>query len=685
MKRICFIIVTCLVAMVAMAQGWPKDYKGVMLQGFYWDSFEDSQWSALEKQADDLAASFDLIWIPQSGNCGGTSMGYDDLWWFNDYNSSFGSENKLRSMIQTFKDKGLGTIADVVINHRRNLSSWVDFPKETYQGETYEMLSTDICLNDDGGETKKWAEANGYSLSSHNDTGEDWGGMRDLDHQSENVQRIVKAYLKFLLNDLGYTGFRYDMVKGYKGDYTKLYNEDSKPNFSVGEYWDGTTKIRNWIDATGMTSAAFDFQFRYTVRNAFNNSNWSKLNQQNDGSWPLISSNYEAGAYRQYAVTFVENHDTEKRASDDQDPLRKDTLAANAFMLAMPGTPCVFFKHWQTYKPEIKAMIEARKLAGISNTSAYARYSSPNITTYFANTVDDKLLVVVGQTDKLSPESDKWAEILSGHHYAYYLARSLETAWANQGSGDFSDSFDVKLTAVSQTDGAKLVYTTDGSMPSATNGTQVASGATLKIEKSTTLKVGLLIGGAVTGLITRTFTYKEKEQEQPVEIPDFCTVGNNEVCAFFEAPDTWASTIYCWAWCDSPAENFTSAKGVWPGVACTKLGTAKNGNEVWKWTWDGTKEKQTTATQPQKIIFSNQGAPQTADLLFTNGGYYNLKGLQGTVATTGIHAIDADNQGVTKVYSLDGRLVKIAAKGSDALSGLAKGIYIVNQKKFVVN
>ena len=93
------------------AQGWPENYGGVMLQGFYWDSFDDTRWLTLEKQANDLASSFDLIWIPQSGNCGGQSMGYDDLWWFNNYNSSFGDEAQLRSMIKTFKAAGMGTIA----------------------------------------------------------------------------------------------------------------------------------------------------------------------------------------------------------------------------------------------------------------------------------------------------------------------------------------------------------------------------------------------------------------------------------------------------------------------------------------------------------------------------------------------------------------------------------------------
>ena len=679
MQRFYTTLIALLVTINMMAQGWPANYGGVMLQGFYWDSFGDSQWSGLEAQANDLAGSFDLIWIPQSGNCGGSSMGYDDLWWFNNYNSSFGTEAELRSMIKTFKAKGIGTIADVVINHRRNVSSWVDFPKETYKGVTYEMKSTDICANDDGGKTKTWASQNGYSLSSNNDTGEGWDGMRDLDHKSENVQTIVKAYLDFLLNDLGYTGFRYDMVKGYSASYTKMYNEYSKPQFSVGECWDSSNTIKNWIDGTDKTSAAFDFQFKYVLRNATDKQDWSYLNKQNDGNWPLISSNFQSGNYRQYAVTFVENHDTEVRPDGSSNgPLRKDTLAANAFLLAMPGTPCVFLKHWQAYKSEIKAMIEARKLAGITNISSYSNFRSANA--YFANVIKvdnaNRLLVVVGDEKQLEPNAGQWTKILSGYHYAYYLSNDMETAWANKGSGEFKKAFDVVLTAVSNTAGAKIVYTLDGSEPSATNGIQVASGSSIKIEgeKDVTMKVGLLIGSTVTGIITRTFTYKDEEK-----LPDaVCTVNEGEICAFFEAPADWTKTVYCWAWNNSPGENFTYANAGWPGVACELLGVAENGNKVWKWTWDGTKQNNTTVTKPGMIIFSNHGSPQTSDLTFQNGGYYNDKGLQKVI--TDIPAITFANDNADKVYTLDGRLISTDGR----LDKLSKGIYIIGKRKVVV-
>ena len=678
MRRFYSTLIFCLVAIAAMAQGWPKDYSGVMLQGFFWDSYNDSQWTRLEKQADDLAPYFSLVWIPQSGNCGGQSMGYDDLYWFTNYNSSFGNETELRSMIKTFKDKGIATIADVVINHRRNVSSWTDFPAETYNGVTYQLTYNDICSDDE-------AAKNGYQVGKNKDTGEGWDGMRDLDHMSENVQTNVKAYLKFLLNDLGYTGFRYDMVKGYAGQYTKMYNEDSKPQFSVGECWDATKVIQDWIDAADKTSAAFDFQFRYTVRNAINNNDWTMLGKDNGTykknnveyrNYPLISKNYESAAYSRYAVTFVENHDTEKRSNAEQDPIKKDTLAANAYLLAMPGTPCVFLTHWKAYKQDIKSMIDVRKLAGITNTSSYANLRSHK--DYYVNSIqvggENRLIVIVGNNTKgYEPSASDWQEVLSGYKYKYFLPRTMEVAFADKASGEYDEAFKVKLVAVSADDNAQLVYTLDGTEPTA-NSTKVANGTSIDITADCTLKVALLVGSSVKGVATRNYTFNQFEKQ--------------EITIYVNTDNVNWSTVNFWSW--GGDGSHAPASGNWPGDKVSTTTTIDGKN------WFSKKYTINSADDAISFVFSTgTGSPQTVDV--TNitttsyfeisadkdGDKYKVNNVTGT--HTGIRAIDADTQqGEVKVYTLDGRLIKTAAKKGDALSGLAKGIYIVNKQKFIV-
>ena len=562
MKKIYTTLFALMATLSMQAQGWPANYDGVMLQGFYWDSYRASRWSNLEAQADDLAPYFSLVWIPQSANCGsGNSMGYDDLYWFSNYNSSFGNETQLRSMIKTFKSKGIGTIADVVINHRNTLTSWTDFPVEKYKGLTYKMNSTDICSDDDNGKTLAWAnkQTPKVSLSSNKDTGDGWDGMRDLDHNSSNVQTVVKAYLDMLLNDFGYAGFRYDMVKGYAGKFTGIYNTAAKPGFSVGEYLDGdVSKVTTWINATKVngvpTSAAFDFPVRYAVRDLIK-SNWGSMAKSG-----LISD----ATYRQYAVTFVENHDTEYRSStEQQDPIRKDTLAANAYILASCGTPCVFYKHWQAYPTDIKKMINARHIAGITNTSntTFNVYAGSQCNVLKTEGSNGTLYAVMGANANNYKAPSGFTEILRGYHYRYLLSNSSNTAWIDLPSGHYDDVQKARLTAVSNKQEAQLVYTTDGTEPTAQS-RNAASGTEIEIPMgTTTLKVGLLTGSTVSAIATRTYDISKPEAFTPYDITVYVNTDNVG----------WKSVNF-WAWEDQSGENLTTS-GIWPGDAVTATKT----------------------------------------------------------------------------------------------------------------
>lgn len=585
------------------SQGWASDYSGVMLQGFSWDSYNESQWKVLEKQADELKGYIDLVWLPQSGKCLETTqvMGYMPYYYFNQ-NSSFGSEAELRSLITKFKAAGIGAIADVVINHR-NTEGWYNFPAETYKGVTYQMQSTDICKNDDGGTTATQAATDGVSLSQNIDEGTDFGGCRDIDHKSENVQKVIKAYLKYLKDDLGYTGFRYDMVKGFDGNHVADYNDATGVEYSVGEYWDGNDKIESWIKRTNKKSAAFDFQFRYNVRDAVNGAANGKVTTSSD--WSKLNSNdnlmHDAN-YRRYAVTFVENHDTQYRSETEQnDPLRKDTIAANAYMLAMPGTPCIFQPHWNAYKSEIKEMIAARKYAGITNMSNYANKQSKK--TLYVNKVTGtkhKLLVAVGNdADKYAGETG-YTKILSGYHYAYFLSNDAETSWTDVPSGSYEEGFKTTLTAVSQTEGAKLVYTLDGSTPTAKS-TTVESGKEISINGTCTLKVGLLVNGEVRNIATHQYTIEKFKAYK------FMVYVNADAV-------NWNS-LYCYTW-------KKAASVEWPGEKMTETKTI--GGKTWYY-----KEVSIdNANEVVNVIFNSTGTdkPQTVDITgLTSTAYFEIE------------------------------------------------------------
>lgn len=602
-KSLLLLALSAGVSLQSQAQGWPTAYEGVMLQGFYWDSFNDSRWTKLEAQSSEIAPYFQLIWVPQSGNCNTNDnvMGYLPVYLFNQ-NSSFGTEAELRSMIKTYKAKGTGIIADVVINHRNNLGvngAWTDYPKETYKGVDYQMLPSDIVGDDDGGQTATWAASHRQSLSSNIDTGEGWPGCRDIDHKSDNVRNNYNAYLKFLLEDLGYTGFRYDMVKGFAPEYVAQYNQAAQPQFSVGEYWDNSTATKLWVNGTKVNnvpqSAAFDFPFRYTVRDAANSGDWSKL--ENGSNAPLINSRQ----FRQYAVTFVENHDTQTRsASEPLDPIKKDTLAANAYLLAMPGTPCVFYRHWLDHKQAIKAMIEVRRAAGVVNTSVPTIVSrEPKQYVVSVAGAKGTLLCVLGdEAENYAPDATKYVKVLSGQHYAYFLSRNTNILLLDKPSGEYEAAFTAKVTSVSESK-QTLVYTTDGTLPTAQS-LRVPVDGNISITQDATLQVGVLSAeGEVSNVVSRIYTIRPFVE--------------HTATIYVRNENNWNSLNFH-VWNNKGNNNMN---GNWPGKVITDT------KEVKGCTWYYQTFDVTSKDYFVNVVFSSEnGSPQSVDVTEITGDCY---------------------------------------------------------------
>ena len=655
-------------------EGWPANYAGVMLQGFYWNSFEDSKLTELQKQVDDLSKYFDLVWLPNTGATGGQGMGYLPVYWLN-HNSNFGRQATLKKLIKAFNEKGTKVIEDVVLNHKAPKGandSWVDFVDEkwTHDGTTEEIKWTtaDICRNDDGGYTNQMgadpdmvAKNGGWECTGADDTGDDFSGGRDLDHTSANVQNNCKIYLNFLQKELGYSGYRLDMVKGYSAYYTRLYNEATQPEFCVGEYWDGKEAITNWISGTGMTSAAFDFPFKYQMKEAFSNGNWNALAEYKG----IAEDTY----WQRYAVTFIDNHDTYENESKHV----HNVLGANAFMLAMPGTPCVFLKHWQKYPIAIGNMILARKAAGITNQSAIIEGKSVD-GGYYIKVQGEKgtVLCIAGF---ISMDTSGFKLISSGANYAYFVSDNVTVEGLQEGSDDEEAK---ELTIYVESAEAPYIYSWNGS-GQATNGAWPGTQLTTTVTKDdgktfwartfTTAPVNIVINNGgdkqtndegeiiatgenmvqtadITGLTHDSYftfdpTNTDKETNwtditsnyytpEPVQLPACAKPIENHLYCYFQGNKDYDSPR-AWAWLGE--KNFC---GEWPGTKLTRVGDDGNGHLVWL--WDGgdfvdlfdtyTPDK---ALFPEGILFNNGGDPQTANFKFENGGYYDATGLLGNV------------------------------------------------------
>ena len=536
-------------------KGWPAMYGGVMLQGFYWDSYKATKWNTLKDKAQELGQYFDIIWVPNSGSVDafGTaeSMGYMPVYWLK-HNTCFGTESQLRDMISTFHSRNTSVLMDMVINHKSGKTSWVDLANETatgpVTGDEYSMTwsLSDICRTDE-------CVGAGYAATGAADEGEDFDGSRDLDHTSANVQKNVKTYQQYLMKELGYDGFRYDMCKGYAGYYVGLYNKASEPAFSVGEYWDGNAEtLRWWLNETKqdnrIQTAVFDYALKYPMQSAFAGGTWSALNDKGLAA----DANYQ-----RYSVTFVDNHDTGQ--SGNYDCLKTNVMAANAFILAMPGTPCVFYKHYNVYTDEINNCIKARRAAGVHNQSAILTQQETG-SGYILETQGTRgnLYLQLGYaTGNGCPYG--YELVQAGDGYALYITYGVD--WKHVGkdgrilgypvvskaAGNYVGS--VSLTVAPSASGTQLVYTTDGSDPT-TSSTMITASTPFTFSENTTLKIGVINNGMVENVESYIYT-----------ITDAATTGINVYVK------TSMSNAYIWAWTDEGSVTGSA----WPGKAITSL------------------------------------------------------------------------------------------------------------------
>ena len=421
----------------------PAECEDIMLQAFYWESqadrgFGDTRWQTLYQQANEIGEWFDLVWLPPSGKPSGISkgLGYipDD---YSNQSSNLGLKAYLQFLLQALHERNVRVLADIVINHCGNYNNKCNFFELDFGSYGKFQPTKDWITSDDEG---------GCGSTGSPDDGQheaNYGSARDWDHKNPQVQAMCKAYLQWMRKEMKYDGFRFDYCGGYHVSHLNDYISAAKPYFSVMEYWYGdAATLATRIEEAGRSTLAFDFANMYTaLRDGIAKSNYT--NCQDAG--------LQGKGYSKYAVTFVDNHDTFNRGDNNVTDFcgkndgssiynKSAVLQANAYILSLPGVPCVFWPHWVKYKADIQKMITARRKAGIHSESRVEEMGGKG---FYEATVHGKhgqvILYLGASASKPAPQGFSAAAVGSG--YAMYFTTSetgIEDITAANAAPDWS-------------------------------------------------------------------------------------------------------------------------------------------------------------------------------------------------------------------------------------------------------
>ncbi len=345
--RLPIYVALCAVLSAAIARPGRAD---VMLQGFYWDLPSPAAgggnvpwwWDKMGAEAKMLRqAGFSSIWIPpvQKGAGGGYSMGYDT---FDDYDlgskdqmgtipTRFGTREQLQKSVAMMRANGLEVYVDIVHNHRNGDDGNYNFYYTNAYGtpktgrfqkgplDFHPNVPQDPNVPDDsfqfGRDLAPVNGAGGYCYFGLRDAGE------------------------WLIKSLDIQGFRIDNAKGTSSSWLREFMSYGKMNgkFAVGEYFDGNMDLLSYWANTSLQGKAsvFDFPLRYVLKDMCSGGGFFNM--------ATLDRAGMAGRDPLRAVTFVENHDT-----DRSEPISTSKLLAYAYILTSEGYPCVFYKDYST-------------------------------------------------------------------------------------------------------------------------------------------------------------------------------------------------------------------------------------------------------------------------------------------------------------------------------------------------
>jgi alpha-amylase len=261
-------------------------------------------------------------------------------------NPDYGTMTDFENFLQAAHDRGIKVIVDYVMNHSSNQHPWftsaVSSTDSPYR-DWYRFSQTNPGTTQPWGDGAVWHNSNtGYYYGIF------WGGMPDLNYETQAVKDEMFDIAEYWLSDIGVDGFRCDAVKyiledgdnieniqatyDFWSDFNTHYKSVKADAMAVGEAWDDTEIVLNYVD--GRFDYCFEFDLSYRIIDAINSNQITELKSH-------VSSIYDSYPYLQWG-SFLSNHDIDRIGSTFGESVSKLKLGAG-LLLTLPGIPYIYY------------------------------------------------------------------------------------------------------------------------------------------------------------------------------------------------------------------------------------------------------------------------------------------------------------------------------------------------------
>jgi cyclomaltodextrinase / maltogenic alpha-amylase / neopullulanase len=258
----------------------------------------------------------------------------------------FGTEESLKSLVETAHSKNKNIILDFVANHVHELHP-------LYQ--EHPEWATDLILEDGTKNIRIW-EA--QRLTTWFDT-----FLPSWDFSIPEVREQISEYALFWLNEYNIDGFRHDATKHIPESFWRLLTQkikaSGKSTYQIGETFGDRKLIGSYV-TTGMLDAQFDFNLYFDARHIFANDSASleKLSTTLNASLNAyghhhlmgnITGNHDLPRFISLASGDLAFNEDDKEAGWERNIQISNDIAYKkmellmAFIFTIPGVPCIYY------------------------------------------------------------------------------------------------------------------------------------------------------------------------------------------------------------------------------------------------------------------------------------------------------------------------------------------------------